>query len=194
MLLSLHGVIQSVAHWAEACPCHEHVFDRGLAHAQYAAGAVSCPLRGKRAPELACGALTDVLRQLAQLRLGALLAGLIPRLQAFPNSALVIDKIAKDFDKAKLHLLAGLQNKSSCWHTLPWLLMGVGHHDPALSRIAARRSLNAWDALDQDVQCEQHSVSKTLLGEASDLRERLVNYSNGGDLHESLLPWVTAWR
>ena len=193
MLLSVHGLLQNLATWAEACPCHEHALHRGGGHAHYAA-ALSCPCRGKRAPELATGALVSVLRQLSQMRLGALLASLHSRCQALPTSAQVLDKIARDFDKAQLHLLAALQNKSSCWSTLPWLLIGVGHHDPAVSRSAANRCLGAWDELSDDVKSDQHAVSKTLLSEASPLRAQLKIWASGGALDATLLPWVLAWR
>ena len=193
MLLSLHGLLQEVSHWAEACPCHQHLLDKRASTLERAVAA-SCPLRGKRAPEIACGSLQNVVAQLSQMRMGALLAGQVSRLGLLPTSASVLDRIASDFEKAKYHLLAALENKASCWTCLPWLLIGVGHHNVAQSRAAADRSLQAFDKLEDDAKVHQHSVTLRLLGAGSPLRQRLQEYAEGGDLHASLIPWALAWR
>eukprot|EP00971_Amphidinium_carterae_P281767 5593562-Amphidinium_carterae.1 len=89
-LLALQGVLQGFAAWAEGCPCH--VRSHTSAQLEMAA---SCPMRGKRARELASGALETVLNETAQMHLGTLLADQTQQEASYAPK--VLEAIASDF-------------------------------------------------------------------------------------------------
>ena len=76
LVLEVNGTLVELSAWLERCPCHQHIQEKFRSYTPVATmraefgerlasqmhhGFVACPMRGKRAPELACGALMTIL-------------------------------------------------------------------------------------------------------------------------------------
>jgi len=74
-----------------------------------------CPMKGKRAAEMATGHLLEVFDDLAKLTFNAfstqLHSDLAPRDRV---------KLEQDFEQAKAYMQFGLSAKFSFWEKLPW--------------------------------------------------------------------------
>ena len=68
-MLQLHECLHSLSQWCDGCACHEHIlanvsrYRREHALRQVCSDG-SCPLKGKRAPEMAVGQMEHVLHEL----------------------------------------------------------------------------------------------------------------------------------
>eukprot|EP00969_Alexandrium_andersonii_P287624 12715577-Alexandrium_andersonii.AAC.1 len=83
-----------------------------------------CPMRGKRAPELAGGALPRVLSKLTDIGIASVLVH---------TAALEdIDKqrILEDWRNGCAFVTDQLTRKMAFWQVLPWKLAGLMHHEP----------------------------------------------------------------
>ena len=100
----------------------------------------SCPASGKRAPELACGALPQELKriwQIKQLKVFDLCTGL----QKSDH-----DSVVDDFEKARSVMETILIAKTSFWQVIPWKLCGLCHYDRQLAQECARLCIGTYDA------------------------------------------------
>ena len=78
LVVEVNGTLAELSAWVERCPCHEHFQQGTHEHGSYAkinvlraefgasiaeqmAGHMPCPMSGRRAPELATGALLNKL-------------------------------------------------------------------------------------------------------------------------------------
>eukprot|EP00959_Pyramimonas_sp_CCMP1952_P191880 4012135-Pyramimonas_sp.AAC.1 len=65
--------MQNLTAWLEGCPCHECILVHRSSYQQKKAmerefgKGRDCPMKGKRAPELAAGALRDVVEVIGQM-------------------------------------------------------------------------------------------------------------------------------
>ena len=121
MLGCLTDVLQDALSWSESCPCHW-----GLDPTHFPRTVVAqwkkCPLRGCRAPELACGTFMEVMQRLADKSAGALLTTL-------PRDISVVDRalLLREFQQGRSHLLFVLSLRVQHWRQLPWMIFGCGH-------------------------------------------------------------------
>ena len=162
MVKQLGDTIEHVMNWCEACPCHGH--DESLQgkakHSKKGLfariGLHSCPMASRRAPECAAGAILEVIRQGLQ----SMERGLV-----LHSSFLACDEGARqvvlsDSSHGKRYCMLVANIKFSHWEQLPWVLMGVAHHDADKARQCASRALRLYAATGSQVA--QHPVSKQL--------------------------------
>lgn len=138
------AVRQSFA-WAESCPCHYGRWEWDEDDDEVAPKLKklwrSCPMRGRRLPELACGCFHEVLRDLLDKRLATLLLSFPPSVSKSQRASL-----AKEFEFRRMHLVFVLTLKLAAMEEAPRMIFGIAHHDAAQSREALQRCLASSSA------------------------------------------------
>ena len=130
MVALLANTLDHAEHWAESCPCH----------ASHPPG-FQCPLRSRRAPELAVSALLRLMERdldcaTQELRIMATEADLTGEEQM---------SLHRDFLQGKKHLLFVFGLKLAAFQTLPWTLAGVAHYSESVAREHAEKVLRIFD-------------------------------------------------
>ena len=97
-------------------------------------------MRGKRAPELACGVLLEVVNQMFEIGLLRLLS------HCEGLSVEEHQKIIAEYSAARTALVATVTLKLQYWSTIPWKLAGMYHWDRSLASNCARECLAQFDA------------------------------------------------
>ena len=171
-------------HRGEGCPCHrteaieaetqqQRMRRLRRVFAQAAGGSRrslwdTCPLSGKRAPEMATGdgliAVRSYYRQAeARVIMACSSGGISPE-----------DRMAvlADWHVGVSNALPALTMKLACWRTVPWMLAGLGHHSPAKAQTVAQACLAAYDR--SPSASGHHRVSNEFLGPDGDFRGCVV--------------------
>ena len=198
MLWSIHHCVQKLVYWSESCACHPYKFDPDDKHARWhrkmafqtlvgkgfesKAMLRSCPMEGKRSPELACGALDSL--ALADLdAMEVRLSSQCVHISVEQRTTLLVD-----FQIARGIIAAGLQAKTSFWGVIPWRLCGVLHHDVAEARASAAECLRQWDR--RPHARKHHRVSAKFLSTGCVHRlnlERFIAGASWEDLDEDFV-------
>ena len=160
MLRALFQVVDAISEWAQACACHwQRRVERVLSQA--------CPLRGRRAPELACGEISSFLDELKNEFSGAWLAS--PQCTA-------------DWSQALQRMQFLLELKFGFWTTLPHALAGLCHPCDDKARLCARNVLAQWQCLKESgsecLHASRFSLCRKLL-DAGELRELTLRFMRG---------------
>ena len=188
MCRKLQQGIERIVWWAESCPCHPCAFhDDGTRIARHHTEKsmwrklvgertlfTTCPLKGKRAPEAACGSILAKLREAYQVA-DVEVAAFCCHLDRGHH-----DEIMNDWNAGRRFVESLLTTKVAYWSSLPWHLCGIGHHDLAEARLCAKRCLVAYTARPNTE--EHHRFTNQLLGVASPLRSDLEKFANGSPL------------
>ena len=183
MLQCLQAVITDATIWAEGCPCHCVEHKPGHSHRaqkladsvwQAELGSQSCPLAGRRAPELATGMLQTIIAELSEKHIS--LFSIRRNQQLSENQR---SKIASDFEAGKRHLEAVLVVKLDHWKRLPWMLCGLAHHDGVKARQAALACIAEYDKSASSVRHQHHELTKKLLTPGTALRKELEAFAGG---------------
>ena len=167
-MLLLHDVVLELTCWSEGCVCHP-LAERGHGRSHRSwkrldasrreeLGGRACPMEGRRAPELAAGALRDMLSQLGSLKLGALACTQRRHLSDEQWRAVVTD-----FEHGRAHMQTLLAIKLSAWDRLPWLLCGLAHHDEGVARSCAERAAALFDSTPAAASHLHHNVTLAFL-------------------------------
>ena len=134
MVERLDSIPESFVSWASGCRCHEQwCAGRGvdarasIFEAHYGKGASSCPMAGRRAPELAAGRVRDVITLLASSCIVAPCDE-----QAVYLSTEESTTLHHDLSLALDHIAWSMEAKLRFWRDCPWLLCGLAHHDPVI--------------------------------------------------------------
>ena len=195
MIHSVHKLLSNFESWLESCACHEHLLDgvprkhKRSAQAKFFAKLPSsnCPMRGKRAAELAAGVLEKTLRNMEQLAFQSFLESDAEDAALSPADRAIM---LKDLEYAKAYLHFGLTTKLSFWRKLPWRLCALAHHWQTESRAAARACMQEFgESLQQQglTLRHHHPVSVQFLAADSSLRAALQVHADGGDMSPDLL-------
>ena len=139
-------------------------------------------MRGKRAPELARGAILDLFETIANESRVDLIAAI------GDVSASSLSDILNDFDLGKLHMEEYIKVKFNFWSKLPWVLASLADWDEARARSNARHILQLFDTSPQDRQLH-HRITWHWLAPGSRLRDELVQFQDGVQL--AMLPLLT---
>ena len=141
MLREVMSVLSHMMFWVQGCPCHLHPQAAEDLGDRMPKVCISdkCPLRGRRAPELACGELDrfmEELREFFGMHLVEVIGGLPADAQA---------RISSDYHAGIQHLSFMLQVKFSYWGDLPYALCGVAHASSHTARSAAHSCLAKFE-------------------------------------------------
>ena len=118
-----------------------------------------CPMKGKRLPEVASGALLPFFEELCRYQLGELMIDHQRRL-----SADVWQNLVATWETGKIYLWAGLQVKLDFFQRLPWLIGGIAHHDRNVARRVAKQCVDLYDGQEVHVQELHHHCTRDIFG------------------------------
>jgi len=196
----VQNILLNLERWLENCACHEHLFTtlsskrQRKKRGQLFGGAVrfvDCPMRGKRAPELAAGKLEDTIAELSTAALNLFSDQMDFRITPADRAVLM-----QDFDFAKQHLHVVLVAKFGFWRQIPWRLAGLSHHWPSVARRIAQDCLEEFDASMSKPGMtleHHHPLSVRFLSETG-MREDLQRFANGGCMTDQLMFAVDSLR
>ena len=185
--------IERISWWSRGCPCHAEppwpALENGrlptpaeLSHRRYRRSQVfckllgptaatswwqRCPMEGKRAPELACGALAGKVDETfteGGRRVIEACAGLGDAER---------DTVLSDWSRASAAIAHIVQAKTAFWQSLPWRLCGLAHQSAECASAAAADCIRAFD----EHPAAQHRVAVEFLAVGGPLRvdvERLA--------------------
>ena len=129
MVVKAGKVLEGVATWSEACPCHDrsawrHLSDNRQKYLQEVLNMPSCPMSTRRAPECAAGALDAQLGRLFGFCNTELMMEIAREVPSRVDRATIL----QDFAVLRRQISFGITLKSAFWKALPWHLWGLGHH------------------------------------------------------------------
>jgi hypothetical protein len=187
MLDRISEVLLAIAAWAEGCACHSgdpllygptrHQRVRVFA-AQTGGAAGTCPMKTRRAFELAAGGLWRLLRRFFQIVNTALLLDPLTAALSEEGRALIL----REFGNARRHIYFTFKVKCSFYQQLPWVLLGLAHYNVRKARACGRRALALVRAAGN---VAHHWLVRVICIEPLGL-EQLVRFVCGEDL--SALP------
>ena len=136
-----------------------------------------CPLAGKRAPELATGALIKAFDGIAaeaqQIVLHKCATG-----QLSPEDVgMVVADFSLGLERQKHTILV----KTSHWREFPWRLCSLSHWDMTIARKEAANAIIDFDATAQS-QAAHHRITWSWLHADSAIREQIQSFSRGESL------------
>ncbi|CAK9101085.1 unnamed protein product, partial [Durusdinium trenchii] len=191
MLLHLHSIGNLASAWGSSCHCHEWItekpesqhfamsealhrtletlrLEKGLDGAN-----VDCPLKGKRAPELAAGMLMPRINELVEHCTSDVL------LACSSVSAEQREKVVNDFTLGVDYIRMTLDVKLGHWATLPWLLAALSLPEPSVQHKAiAQRAIEEFDKLPA-IPIHHHQLTWQILNPSSTLRSQLEAVAQG---------------
>ena len=192
MLLHLHAVGNFPSAWGSGCRCHEWMLSEG-SHPQtvlqqamldcqkcldedaerWDGPKFQCPLKGKRAPELAANALLPLVRAKAERAKGDILlaSGMVDEADR--------EAILNDFGLGVSHILMTLELKLGHWQTLPWLIAGLAL--PENNQQLAQKILAEFDKLPAE-PIHHHKVSWKMLRPGCIVRQQVEAVATGACL------------
>lgn len=173
LLDALNSILTHITAWCESCACHPPEVRKALAELGITG---SCPLRGRRCPELAAGGLEHVVLEVSQLEVGNLLLKYCGDLSPHERARLV-----SDFELGRQCIEMQLRVKLAAWKVLPLQLLGMGHHDINAARYSAVTCLAQWAQLPADSRPRAHPLSRMLLSadHENGLRRHVVAFARG---------------
>ena len=124
MLAKFAYVQVTLLKWAESCPCHwglpykKEEVPRSLRKLWD-----TCPMRGRRAAELANGDFMTTIQELFEETAASLMLQM-PRDLSADDRYMVV----QDFERGRCQLLYTFTLKMTHWSEPPWLLCGIAHH------------------------------------------------------------------
>ena len=139
VLDQLHKAIRHMFAWSEACPCHGCPSrDQGADNHDKAWERVcqACPMRGRRAPEIASGDFVRELRAQLDMSAAEVLLNMPTNLDRRKQALLL-----SEFEKGRASLIFNIALKVSAVSVPPLLLFGVAHLDVEKAREALRSCL-----------------------------------------------------
>ena len=195
LVVRVGRIFQELAAWSEECPCHRHLQATYRGHvpaavtraefgSESSTSRLSCPLRGCNAPEMAAGAVRDLLDGACE--------GVASSLAAAWRSQLSREEwrqLLAELDKAKGHIAQLVIMKTQHWQELPWLLCGLAHADESAARRVTAAALDKFDSSDES---KHHRVSLRFLSKSGSksLRSQVELFGEGQPLHT--LPQLSA--
>ena len=152
MQLAVHSTLKRFTSWLEGCSCHAHLYKRGGRVSkrdrlrEFGSSDASCPLKGLRGPALAAGDHFQILQDLAKMSADRLEQrdGVFMRLGDW-------ELIVSDMNTLIAAIEAILRTKTSCWGTLPYIVLTLCESPPAHPGKMPRRVAWIWEVL-------QHAV------------------------------------
>ena len=177
MLIQIFSeLLGRINNYCKGCICHKtsvcKEFDmQGDKH--------SCPMRGRRVPEIAAGDLHRYVTTLCELDLARLIQ------QTAPFNAEARQGVTRNFESCKRFLLAELQLRLTWFDTLPLKALTIGHHDEAKARAGLLISCAMYDRDVGRPGVQVHRFSERLFGHgAASLRAAVFDVITGAPFED----------
>ena len=172
MMLKLHGAIDEVRKFAERCPCHPPR-ERDKQMHPPSATHKPCPMNTLRAPEMAAGAVTDLLQKLRSEGVSELLAATRVSLPAEDWT-----RIAQDFNQGMSAFSGIIGVKCRFWGQLPWQACSMLHWNEEIAKKGCKECLELWAAASPPGKAALPLIIRNLLSEPHTL-EQLQRWESG---------------
>lgn len=181
MFQHVANIISHMQHWAEGCPCHSLLAEgfvqrqRELAQRLFLDkedGLMSCPLAGRRAPELACG----VFSKFVDMAWHQGVCGIMPMLGGISPEER--QKVLADFEGAQQHLMFSIESELACWRQTPLVFCGIGHANNELAKAAVAFGLTQWEGLNDEEKAAAHVVTIEFCSDTR-LRQEIREWLSG---------------
>ena len=192
MIMSVLGLVEDLTGWFETCPCHKETVDptdrsrlsRAVQRELRACGTDrSCPMKGKRAPQLAAGGLDEVFQEILAICRGSVLK----ILRATPVEQDQEGLLWRDFEAARSYVQMGLQVKFDFWEKLPWQLAGLCHPNVEKAREVAKTILEKHDGLHvANPDLVHHPLTLKFLSPDGNLRPMIQSFADGHPMPSAL--------
>ena len=126
MLSTFAAMQMRLISWAEGCACHwDLIEDRPQdLPTELKRLCESCPMRGRRACELASGKFNTLLDELCRVSSASLIMNMPPTIAQAERSAII-----SDFENGRSHILFQMALKLSHWQAFPWQAWGASCQD-----------------------------------------------------------------
>lgn len=201
MVLALVGMTEDIAQWSEACACHEDLLlrrsdpnrqapmkrsrnkivksgTRSLCNL-YSRKTETCPMRGKRLPELVAYGADKMLLDLGAAAIGSVFASHRHFLSNEQWHVLI-----SDFEAGKSQAVLQFRLKFDWANRLPWKLALLAFKDQALARRDLRKAAAEFDEQPHEVQKDHHYITLKLLTQGSTLRSQFDLWLSGVSLQD----------
>ena len=177
MLLLVHEVIEELEVWMWQCPCHADE-DLGVANGSWSKRSrafrrhsplstfSTCPMRGRRAADVAAGEVENIMEKHAGRNIQEVLAltqGLKPADR---------DKILHDYGRAHKHMKYVITLKLNVFQHLPHKLMGIAHHDEAVAHACCLVCADLARVLSSDDRASQHAWVREVITGPGELHDQ----------------------
>ena len=150
-------ILNSITSWAQGCACHGREVRLQLRPLLRGKDRLSCPMRGRRAPEVAEGALHRFIDGLFHFNDSQILlvrsAGLDEEIKM---------RLILDWSAMKVHMRVQFDLKLSPWRQLPLSALALGHWDVSVAQRLMWECMGEWEHLDAEQQSAAHPRSKEL--------------------------------
>ena len=188
-LLIVEGVVEDLSSWTEGCPCHGHARE---AH--------DCALKGRRAPEAACGAF----KRFLDTTMATASSMFIAAASGLGHNSKEWHELSADWNTACDLIEAEVEAKAGHWRSLPWSLCAIAVPDSNEARGWARKAIEAFDCVSMEPQhllARRHRMSQRFLsfnykGTSPDdvpLRPLLRDFVMGASLDEDNMEPLREW-
>ena len=182
MLSRFADLLDHMQAWMLGCPCHPPAAREEVEAFLGKSGldiALACPMRGRRAPDLATGQFREIFKQAAHEQEDMLF---MVNLASLPER----DRrdIMLDFAAGQARLLTEVEIRLSVWDTLPLKLFALGHPDQDLAREAILKCCVQFEELSAaEQESSVHQISSKLFSRNSDvgLRADVVSWLQGNE-------------
>ena len=153
-------ILDSVTSWTQGCACHGHEIRTLLKPLLQGKGPLSCPMRGRRAPEVGEGALHRYIDGLFQFNDSQILLVHTANLDREEKT-----QVTLDWSAMKILLRMHFDLKLSPWRQLPLSTLGLGHPDRAIAQRLLWNCLVDFERLSDEQRAAAHPHSKKLFQE-----------------------------
>ena len=182
MCSTITSMLDDITSWTQGCACHGRQLMAQLKPLLHGHGPLSCPMRGRRAPEVAEGALSRFIDNLFLFNDSQLALVHTAGLEEEERSRLMLD-----WSAMKVHMRMQFELKLSPWQRLPLSTLGLGHWDLSAARRMVWNCLVEWENLTVEQQELAHPHSKRL---CADLRPHALAFVRS----EPMDQWVPLQR
>ena len=174
------AVIRSSIAWAESCRCHWRVLQWDGLAPKLRAQFESCPMRGRRCPEIAAGDLFDVLASMFDVSATAILLELPATLSQAQRA-----KLLRDFELGRSHFSFSATLKLSAMMEPPRLIFAIAHHEQAKAKAALKQCMRSTCTHAAITRLQEGSLAEearefldgACLGDLPELREHIAIYT-----------------
>ena len=148
-------------------------------------GLGSCPMRGRRARELACGDLQELAAAMTTMAHQKLL----PECQGLKAEEFMV--VLDDWSRARGYIELMLQLKLSYAQQLPFVLSAVGHSNVVKARKGIAKAMKLYDSCPD---AAHHALSHLVLAPCTAMRVQVDAFMTGCSLQELPLLRMLATR
>ena len=156
MLKTFSAIVLHLIHWVESCPCHWHLLTGASAHLLSKTDRhllEQCPMRTRRAPELAQGDFLKELTSFSSHSGSEFLRKFPVDLEESQQASII-----REFEHGRAYLTMVLMLKTAHFRSQPWSAAGLAYHDQ-------ERAREVWSAFRARLDTDS--------GEAASLRRQL---------------------